>query len=131
MKRAILAALLWAMALPAAAQGQRQRVELTCQPTPTFMVYVCTIGIADPAGKPVEGADMTVSADMPSMPMAHNVKPAKATPVAGQPGTYQSRLELEMLGEWAVKVQLKAPRPDVVVRKFDFQDGKVSPPPAR
>ena len=61
----------------------------------------------------------------------HNVKPVKAHAVAGKPGSYESRIELEMLGEWAVKLQFKAPRPDVVVRKLDFRQDKVVPPATR
>ncbi|HJQ57048.1 MAG TPA: FixH family protein [Vineibacter sp.] len=131
MKHLILAACLYLVATSAAAQAPRQRVDLACQPTEASLVYLCTLAVADAAGKPVDGADVTLSADMPSMPMAHNVKPVKAQPVAGKPGTYQSRIELEMLGEWAVKLQFKAPRVDVVVRKLDFQKDKVSPATAR
>jgi hypothetical protein len=118
-------------AIPAWAQGPRPRVDLDCQPSGSALTYLCMVRIADAAGKPVEGADLTLSADMPSMPMAHSVKPVKALPVAGKPGAYQARIELEMVGEWAVKLQLKAPRPEVVVRKLDFQADKVTPVTAR
>jgi hypothetical protein len=126
--RCLLAAVpIGLVAVAAAAQPTRHRVELDCRPTEVSMVYLCAVSVADAAGKPVTGVDVTLSADMPSMPMAHNVRPVKAQPVAGKPGTYESRLELEMTGEWAVKLQFKAPRPDVVVRKLDFQRDKVTP----
>lgn len=131
MRRWFLAATSCVFAAPTLAQGPRLRVDLVCQPTGTSLVYLCTVGISDASGKPVDGVDMTLSADMPSMPMAHNVKPVKAQPVTGKPGTYQSRIELEMLGEWAVKLQVKAPRPDIVVRKLDFQKDKVAVPATR
>lgn len=131
MKRLNLAACLCVIALPALAQAPRHRVDLGCKPTEKALVYLCTVSIIDAAGKPVDGADMLLSADMPSMPMAHNVKPVNLRPAAGKPGIYESSLELEMLGEWAVKLQLKAPHPDVVVRKLDFQRDQVSPVAAR
>ena len=113
------------------AQSSRHRVELDCRPTGASLVYLCVVSVTDAAGKPVTGVDVSLSADMPSMPMAHNVKPVTAQPVAGKPGTYESRIELEMTGEWAVKLQFKAPRRDIVVRKLDFQKDKVTPAAAR
>jgi hypothetical protein len=110
----------------AAAQPARPRVDLGCQPTEISLTYLCTVTITDPTGKPVDGADVTLSADMPSMPMAHNVTPVKAQPVPGQTGSYQGRLVLEMTGEWAVRLRFDAPRPEIVVRKLDFQKDRVS-----
>jgi hypothetical protein len=77
-------------------------------------------------GRPLEGADVTVGADMPSMPMAHSVRPAKATPGA-KPGEYKARLTLEMLGEWAIKVRLDGPVRDLLVLHYEF-DGKGAKP---
>jgi hypothetical protein len=131
MKILALSTCLLIVALPAFAQTPRERVDLACQPTDKPLIYLCTVHIVDGGGKPVDGADMVLSADMPSMPMAHNVKPVPARAVAGKPGTYEGRLELEMLGEWAVKLQFKAPRPDVVVRKLDFRKDRVAPATAR
>jgi hypothetical protein len=110
-----------------AQQAPRPRIDLGCRPTELSLAYLCTVTVADPAGKPVDGAEFTLSADMPSMPMAHNVAPVKAQPVAGRPGSYQGRLVLEMTGEWMVRLRFEKPRSDVVVRKLDFQKDKVSP----
>jgi hypothetical protein len=110
----------------ASAQAQRQRVDLGCRPTEQALTFLCTISAADPAGAPVDGAQITLTADMPSMPMAHNVSPVKAQPVSGQPGKYEGRLRLGMLGEWAVKIRFEAPQQDVVVRKLMFEKDKVS-----
>ncbi|TXL73210.1 hypothetical protein FHP25_22590 [Vineibacter terrae] len=128
---AVLATAITLLSVPAWAQGTRQRVDLDCQPADAALAYLCTVRIADAAGKPIEGTDLTLSAEMPSMPMAHSVQPVRAMPVAGQPGAYQGRIELEMTGEWAVKVQVKGPRPDIVVRKLDFQPDKVTPAATR
>jgi hypothetical protein len=89
----------------AVAQAQRQKVDLACRPTEQALTFLCTISAADPAGAPVDGAQITLTADMPSMPMAHNVSPVKAQPVSGQPGKYEGRLRLGMLGEWAIKIR--------------------------
>ena len=128
MRLLVLSALFAALAgVAAAQQAPRPRVDLGCEPTEVSFTYLCTLVIADPTGKPVEGAQVTLSADMPSMPMAHNVAPVKAQPVPGQAGSYQGRLVLEMTGEWVVRLRFDAPRPDIVVRKLDFQKDKVLP----
>ncbi len=131
MRRVAVAACLAVLVSVASAQVPRLRVDLGCQPTEASLVFLCTVDVADPAGKAVEGVEVTLSADMPSMPMAHNVRPVKAEPVAGRPGRYQARITLEMTGEWAVRLRFDAPRPDVVVRKLDFQKDKVSPAATR
>ena len=113
-------------AVPAAAQGTR--AELDCKFTGTDFVYDCMIRLAR-AGAPLTGAQLTVGADMPSMPMAHNVKPVKAKP-AKNPGEYQARLDLEMTGEWAVKLRLSAPVRDQLILHYEF-DEKGARPAAR
>jgi hypothetical protein len=127
MKRWIATACLGLLAIPAWAQTPRNKVELACTPTESTLVYRCLVQVADPAGKPVEGAEVTLSADMPSMPMAHNVKPVTARPITGKPGSYEATLELEMPGEWLVKLQFRAPHRDLVTRKLDFQQDMVTP----
>jgi hypothetical protein len=131
MRRLVIGACLAVIASAASAQAPRLRVELGCQPTEASLVFLCTVDVADPAGKPIDGVAVTLSADMPSMPMAHNVSPVKVQPVPGKPGSYQGRITLEMLGEWAVRLRFDAPHRDVVVRKLDFQKDKVSPAAAR
>lgn len=109
----------------ASAQTPHLGVDFNCQPAEASLTYLCTVGVSDSAGKPIENAEVTLSADMPSMPMAHNVNPVKAQSVPGQPGRYQGRVTLAMLGEWAVKLRFQAPHQDVVVRKLNFQKDKV------
>lgn len=69
----------------------------------------------------MENAEVVVKADMPSMPLAHNVRPVKATP-GSMPGHYTAALELEMLGEceWALTLDVSGPTCDRVVKKLDF-----------
>jgi hypothetical protein len=120
MLRMLSAAALAALASPAFAQ--RLAADVECAPTKHDLVYDCRIALTDAAsGKPVPGADFSVGADMPSMPMAHNVSPVKAQP-AGEPGRYAARLELEMYGEWALKLTVRRPMRDVIVKKLEFRE---------
>jgi hypothetical protein len=63
---------------------------------------------------------------MPSMPMAHNVKPVKAQPTK-TPGEYRARLDLEMTGEWAVKLRLAGPVRDQLVLHYEFDERGARP----
>jgi len=108
--------------------AQRVQAGLACTFTGTDFVYDCVVRLAR-GGSPLAGAQVTVGADMPSMPMAHNVKPAKAKPGA-RPGEYEARLDLEMTGEWAVKLRLSGPVRDQLVLHYEF-DEKGARPAAR
>lgn len=108
------------LALPA--QAQRVRAEMECRLTGTDFVYDCLIRIAPPT----PGVRVTVGADMPSMPMAHNVKPVKAKP-GNVPGEYHVRLDLEMTGEWAVKLRLSGPVRDVLILHYQFTESGTAP----
>jgi hypothetical protein len=110
-------------ALPAFAQ--RVQGELACKPTKTDFIFDCTIKLAR-NGQPLSGAQITVGADMPSMPMAHNVKPVKAKP-GKAPGEYAAMLDLEMLGEWAVKLRLGGPVKDQLILLYEFDEKGARP----
>jgi hypothetical protein len=110
---------------PALALGQTPKAELACKSTGTDFVYDCTIRLSR-GGKPLQGARVTMSADMPSMPMAHIVKPVRAQ--AGQgPGEYRAKLDLEMLGVWAVKLRLAGPVRDQLVLYYEFDSKGATP----
>jgi hypothetical protein len=110
---------------PALALGQAPKAELACKSTGTDFVYDCTIRLSH-GGKPLQGAQVTMSADMPSMPMAHNVKPVKAQ--AGKaPGEYRAKLDLEMLGVWAVKLRLAGPVRDQLILHYEFDSSGATP----
>lgn len=123
MRTGSFALLLFAMSLPAAAQ--RLDAELQCTPTGTDFVYDCLVRLSRGA-EPLSGARISIGADMPSMPMAHNVKPVKATP-AGRPGEYRARLDLDMLGEWAIKLRISGPVRDLVILHYDFTETGTAP----
>ena len=67
----------------------------------------------------MEDAKIVVGADMPSMPMAHNVRPVTAT-ATGEPGVYRARIELEMYGEWALSLEVSGPTRDKLIHKMHF-----------
>ena len=114
-------ALLLILALAAApAAAQRVQGEMACRFTGTDLVYDCVIRLSR-AGKPLEGAQVSVGADMPSMPMAHNLKPVKARP-GKDPGEYLAQLDLEMTGEWAVKLRVAGPARDLLVLHYEFDE---------
>ena len=117
--------LVLACAASTSALAQRPQAELACRFTGTDFVYDCVIRLAR-AGRPLEGAKVVVGADMPSMPMAHNVAPIKAKPGARQ-GEYQARLDLEMTGEWAVKLRLSGPVRDQLVLHYEFDENGARP----
>jgi hypothetical protein len=102
------------------ALAQRVQGDMSCKATGTDFVYDCVIRLAR-GSEPLNGAQLTVSADMPAMPMAHNVKPVKARPGKG-PGEYLARLDLEMAGEWAVKLRLAGPVRDQLVLHYEFDE---------
>ena len=117
--------------LPAAAADVRAKADIACQPTGTKLQYNCTIKLMDArTDVPLSGIDLTVGADMPSMPGAHNVRPVKAA--AGQAaGTYQARLMLEMLGDWAVRLDIRGRGRDRVIQVLRFEEDKVQAAPAK
>jgi hypothetical protein len=92
---------------------------MSCRHTGRDFIYDCTLHIAR-EGKPLSGLTVVVGADMPSMPMAHNVKPVKARPGKAS-GEYVARLDLEMPGDWIVKLRLSGPVRDLLVLNYTFR----------
>jgi hypothetical protein len=107
------------------ALAQRPEAKLDCKYTGTDFVYDCTIFLKR-SGEPLAGAQVTMGADMPSMPMAHNVKPVKAQPTKA-PGEYRAKLDLEMSGEWAVKLRLAGPVRDQLILHYEFDERGARP----
>ena len=100
---------------------ERKAAEVQCTPVERqALVYDCVITLRGrKSGTPIADAEFTVGADMPSMPGAHNVHPVPAEP-HGMPGRYRARIELEMTGEWALKLDFTKPGRDRLVRKLHF-----------
>jgi hypothetical protein len=117
MKRLVLAALF--VSAPAFAGTN---AKLDCKYTGKDFIYDCVIRLEPPT----EGVEVTISADMPSMPMAHTVRPVKA----GQAkvlGHYRARLALEMTGEWAIKLRLSGAVRDQLVLHYEFDERGARP----
>jgi hypothetical protein len=106
---------------PLAVQAGPVQPEIACNMVGKSRVYDCTIKLTDrQTGTPLTGAVFTVTADMASMPMAHNVRPVTAI-ATGEPGVYHARLDLEMAGTWTLKLILSQPTRDQVTQRIDFQ----------
>ncbi len=118
--RIALTAALALAASPAAAQ-ERMNADVSCTRVGQTMRYDCLLMLKGRlSGHPIQGAAIVVGADMPAMPMAHNIKPVKAEPT-GKPGEYKFSITLEMHGEWALKIRLAKPRQDLIVHKMMFK----------
>ena len=93
--------------------------EVKCTSTYVKLVYDCIIFLKDMKTKnKISGAKFMVSADMPSMPGAHNVKPVMAHSMGS--GIYHFRLNLEMYGEWVLKMDFSKPKRDRILKKITF-----------
>ena len=93
--------------------------EVKCNSTEEKLVYDCMIYLTNKKTKEkISGAKFVVSADMPSMPGAHNIKPVIAHSMGL--GSYYVRLNLEMYGEWVLKMDFTKPRRDRIVKKMTF-----------
>jgi hypothetical protein len=105
----------------------RAKADVACRPAGTTLQYDCSITLTNSrTNEPLTGVTLTVGADMPSMPMMHNVRPVKAEP-GPTPGTYQARLALEMHGDWALQLNLAGPLRDRVMRTLRFDPDRVMP----
>lgn len=111
--------------LPGFSFAQPPKANLQCKATATDFVFDCTIRLTR-GGKPLERAQLTVDADMPSMPMAHSVPPVLAQPTQ-VPGEYRAQLDLEMLGVWAVKLRLAGPVRDQLILQYEFDSRGATP----
>ena len=100
---------------------ERKAAEVECTPVEQqALVYDCIVTLEGKvSGAPIVDAEFMIGADMPSMPGAHNVRPVPAEP-HGVPGTYRARIELDMTGEWVLKLDFTKPSRDRLVKKLYF-----------
>ena len=90
--------------------------QVECAATDVRLAYDCIITLTNKKTRQtIKDAEFTVSADMPSMPGAHTVKPV-AVMNHGM-GMYHVQLVLEMYGEWALIMGFTLPKRDRVVTK--------------
>lgn len=112
-------ALLICLATPAMAD--RITASATCVPGDAALHYRCDIALSE-SGAALSDAAFTVKPDMPSMPMAHNIAPVDAVETE-TPGRYVVDLHLDMLGDWALTLDLSEPRRDRLVLTYSFVKG--------
>lgn len=115
MKPLCIAATLLSLLQPVAAQTRRSQVDLQCEAHGLGPMLDCRVQLRTAQGEPMSGASVTLGATMPSMPMAHSVRPVKAVPAAA-PGEYRGELALEMGGPWAIEIDIAGPVRERVVR---------------
>lgn len=129
--RAIVVLALLAVAVSAGAgmdaADVRVGADVTCRPAKESLQYDCVVTLKNArTNVPLTGVKLFIGADMPSMPMAHNVRPVRAEP-GTEPGTYRARLELEMTGVWALRLDIGGPLRDRIVKVLRFEDVEVTP----
>lgn len=105
----------------------RAKADVNCQPTGKPLQYDCAIRLTHArTDAPLTDVTVMAGADMPSMPMMHNVRPVKAT-VGRSPDTYEVRVDLEMLGDWALRIDLTGKVRDRIVKVLRFEQDRVGP----
>lgn len=105
------------LAQSVATAGDRMMVQHSKQPTGAEggLGYQYTFKVTKHgSGEPVDGAELSISTDMPSMPGAHHMPHVAGEP-AGEPGAYKAELDFDMPGEWNLILRFKKPNPDQVV----------------
>ena len=81
----------------------------------------CVVQLASRDGTPLDGAQVTLGASMPSMPMAHRIAPTVAS-ATGRPGQYRGALALEMSGVWALQVDIAGPLRDRAIVRLQADE---------
>lgn len=135
-KRRILVALLMCTAAPSALAADRAKAVMSCAAAGADFAYDCALEVTNArTGAPIEGAKIVLGADMPSMPMVHNVKPVEFE-AGGKPGHYKAKIQLDMRGAWAIRLRITGPLRDEVVNVYEFGEtdatlrGRASSAPA-
>ena len=94
------------------------KTETNCEKTDVRLRYNCLVVMKK--GKDlIDNAEVMVGADMPSMPMAHNVKPVRVDKSIKE-GEYKFVIQLEMQGEWKFIYNFIKPERDKIFEKLDF-----------
>tara|TARA_A100001015_G_C14551899_1_gene541896 strand:+ start:86 stop:526 length:441 start_codon:yes stop_codon:yes gene_type:complete len=94
-----------------------------CTATSKKFQYNCNV-LFFQKKEPMSGYSGIVGAKMPSMAMAHNVKPVKFSEKEGMAGHYEFTIQLEMLGEWMFQYDISIPKRDRVIEKLIFNKTK-------
>jgi hypothetical protein len=118
-KLGVLTAVLMCTATPPAFAADRAKTAMSCTAA-ADLVYECTLEVTNArTGVPIEGAKIVLGADMPSMPMVHNMPPVEFQ-ASGTPGQYKAKFPLDMRGAWAIRLRISGPLRDEVVNVYEF-----------
>ena len=97
--------------------ADKKSAQVECAATDVRLTYDCIITLRNKkTGQAIKDAEFSVSADMPSMPGAHTVKPVSV--MSQGMGIYHAKLVLEMYGEWALTIDFTQPERDRLVTKI-------------
>jgi hypothetical protein len=89
-----------------------------CKPLAKKLKYECHVKLKVGL-KPHLENDIVVNAKMPSMSMAHNVRPMKLK-MTDSIGSYTYKIQLEMYGTWVITYDLKKPSRNRIMEKLVF-----------
>jgi YtkA-like len=94
-------------------------VEFQIKPMPVQVgPVVVSLTLTDAANHPVNGAQITVEADMSHAGM----NPVFAQAAEVQPARYESHVSLGMAGDWVILLHGKLPNGEKLERQFDVRD---------
>ena len=105
--------------LPFSAFSMMVKSQTECRATNEKFQYNCKV-IFLQKQEPITGYSGLVGASMPSMAMAHSVKPVEFFEKEKMPGHYEYTIQLEMLGEWMLQYDISQPKRNRVLEKLTF-----------
>ena len=108
---------------PTVLYSMMTKSQTECTATSKKFQYNCNVLFINKK-EPMSGYSGIVGATMPSMAMAHNVRPVKFTEKEGMAGHYEFTIQLEMLGEWMFQYDITNPKRDRVLEKLVFDKTK-------
>ena len=108
---------------PTVLYSMMTKSQTECTATSKKFQYNCNV-IFSNKKEPISGYSGIVVVTMPSMAMAHNVKPVKFTEKEEMAGHYKFTIQLEMLGEWMFQYDISQPKRDRVMEKLIFDKTK-------
>ena len=105
--------------IPTVLYPMMTKSQTECTATSKKFQYKCNVLFINKK-EPMSVYSGIVVATMPSMAMAHNVRPVKFTEKEGMAGHYEFTIQLEMLGEWMFQYDITNPKRDRVLEKLVF-----------
>ncbi len=91
-----------------------------CKQTEKSLQFQCLF-VLEQSNTRVSGAEIMMSASMPSMPMAHKFKSIPLTEVLENKGIYEFMFSLDMYGVWELAYDINKPKRTRVFEKLRFK----------